>query len=354
MAAERPPADLKGVKALRLERQQVLGERPRLVHQQRGIGPHPLAVAPAQQPPDGLAGGLAEEIPEGDVDAADRVGDRAAAALPEGVLVQYLADPLGLQRALAAIERLEHRQRAAHQILAGEDAAQAIQLRIGQHGDERVDGLLSSSSLLQPPSGRPAAQPPRRGSREFHIPLSYVARLAYHCGTTPRQASNEHEAQAFEQDIRCSSSTGTTGKPASCTRRYLTQALQFQHRWNAQTCIPEHVLVHADAADHRPPHVYGPRGTKGRRCSPRARSTPHPARWRSSKRRSPSSTAPSRHPLVHEVRPPDPGSSSNLRSLRLLGFIGELDEPQADQVGRLHRRRSIPSSTWWQTETAPS
>ena len=83
-------------------------QRLRLVHQQRGVGPHPLAIASAQQAPDRLPGGLAENVPQRDVDAADRVRDGAAAPQPEGVLVQLLADALRLQRVLAAIQRLQH------------------------------------------------------------------------------------------------------------------------------------------------------------------------------------------------------------------------------------------------------
>ena len=122
-AAERPPADLERAEALRLQLQQVLAQRLRLVHQQRRVGPHALAVASAEQASDRLAGGLAQNIPQGDVDAADRVRDRAAAPEPEGVLMQLLAHALGLQRVLAAIQRLQELERAAHQIVAGEDAA---------------------------------------------------------------------------------------------------------------------------------------------------------------------------------------------------------------------------------------
>ena len=86
-----------------------------LLHQQRGVGPDAVAVAAAQQASDRLAGGLAQQVPQGDVDAADGVRDRAAAAQPEGVLVQLLADPFRLQGVLAAIERLQQRQRRSDQ-----------------------------------------------------------------------------------------------------------------------------------------------------------------------------------------------------------------------------------------------
>ncbi len=71
------------------------------MHQERGVGPDPIAIPAAEQASDRLAGCFAENIPQGHVDAADGVGDGAAAALPEGVLVQFLADALRLQRVLS-------------------------------------------------------------------------------------------------------------------------------------------------------------------------------------------------------------------------------------------------------------
>ena len=50
-----------------------------------------VAIAAAEQPGDGLVADLAEQVPQGDVDAADGVFDGAAAALPEGGLPQLFA-----------------------------------------------------------------------------------------------------------------------------------------------------------------------------------------------------------------------------------------------------------------------
>ena len=45
-----------------------------------GVGRHPVAVA-AKQPPAGLAEALAEQVPERDVERADRADDRALLAV---------------------------------------------------------------------------------------------------------------------------------------------------------------------------------------------------------------------------------------------------------------------------------
>ena len=88
----------------------MLGQRGRVLHQQRGIGANARTIASAKEPADGLAGCLSEQVPQGDVDPADGVGDRSAAALPERVLMKFFADSLRLQRGLAAVERFEQLQ----------------------------------------------------------------------------------------------------------------------------------------------------------------------------------------------------------------------------------------------------
>src|SRR4029078_9152633 len=100
--AEWPPADLEGAEATRMILRHHLAHAIAHLHQQRAIGPNPVSVDNAAQPPDRLAGHLAQDVPERDVDAADHVSQRAATAHPEGVLVQLLADALGLARSLAA------------------------------------------------------------------------------------------------------------------------------------------------------------------------------------------------------------------------------------------------------------
>src|SRR5215471_7029411 len=100
MPPERPPADLEGAESQFLRHEERRRHLLRLVHQQGGIRPDTLAIPPTQEPPDGLPRHLAEDVPQGDVDTADRVRDRAAAPEPEGVLMQFLAHPLWLKRIL--------------------------------------------------------------------------------------------------------------------------------------------------------------------------------------------------------------------------------------------------------------
>ena len=59
---------------------------------------------------------LAEEIPERDVDAADGVLDRPAAALPERVLAQLLADARRLVGPLADQERPQELHRRTDEV----------------------------------------------------------------------------------------------------------------------------------------------------------------------------------------------------------------------------------------------
>jgi hypothetical protein len=66
-----------------------------------------LAIATAQQTTYRLPRGLAQQIPERDVDATDGVRDRATAALPKSVLMQGLANALRLERGLPEQQRLQ-------------------------------------------------------------------------------------------------------------------------------------------------------------------------------------------------------------------------------------------------------
>jgi len=75
------------------------------------------------------------------------VRDCAAATLPEGVLVQFLADPLGLQRVFAGIQWPEDRQRAADQIVAREDVAQADNPLVDQHDNQGVDTVIRAQFI---------------------------------------------------------------------------------------------------------------------------------------------------------------------------------------------------------------
>ena len=74
-ATKRSPANLERTKALRLDCQQMSSQLVRLIHQQRRIRLHALPVTTSQKPPDWLASGFSEQIPQCDIDAADGVCD---------------------------------------------------------------------------------------------------------------------------------------------------------------------------------------------------------------------------------------------------------------------------------------
>src|SRR5579883_788718 len=141
-AAEGSPADLEGAEATRAILRHHLAHAVRHFHQERAVRSYLRAIDAAEQPPHRLPGELAENVPERDIDAADHVGERAAAAHPERVLVQFFRDPLGLERILAAVERLEHLEPGLHQPAVREHAAMPDDLGIGVHGNQRMDRIL--------------------------------------------------------------------------------------------------------------------------------------------------------------------------------------------------------------------
>ena len=113
-----------------------------LVEENRAIRLDALAIAAAEQPCDGLAGDLAEQVPQRDVDAADGVLDRSAAALPEGCLSQPLRDAHRLIGAFADEERREQLDGGCDERLAGEDAADAGESFVGEDLDDGMDIVL--------------------------------------------------------------------------------------------------------------------------------------------------------------------------------------------------------------------
>ena len=82
-AAEGAPSNLEGAEAAVFGVSHALLHLVWLGHQQRAVGAHALAVAPAQQPRDGLLRQLAENVPQRDIDPRDGVRDAAAPPLPE-------------------------------------------------------------------------------------------------------------------------------------------------------------------------------------------------------------------------------------------------------------------------------
>src|SRR5205814_550020 len=104
-AAERTPAHLDRLEAAAHDISQQLPERVGLVEENRTVGFDAVAIVPAEQPRDWLPARFAEDVPQGEVEAADRVLYRAAASLPERGLTELLGDPLGLQCRFAFEQR---------------------------------------------------------------------------------------------------------------------------------------------------------------------------------------------------------------------------------------------------------
>src|SRR5579885_1745777 len=148
-AAEGSPADLEGAEATRAILRHHLAHAVRHFHQERAVRSYLRAISAAEQPPHRLPGELAENVPERDIDAADHVGERAAAAHPERVLVQFFRDPLGLERILAAVERLEHLEPGLHQP-AGRGPAALRALAEQRYGMDRSD-LYGGHDVFSPP-----------------------------------------------------------------------------------------------------------------------------------------------------------------------------------------------------------
>ena len=115
---ERAPAELeRAVAVLDLARDVAPHLVGRLGHQRAGVDGHALAEAAAEQPRDGLADRLADEVVERDVDRRDRVDRGRARAGVRGGLVERVPDRLDVER-IAAEQRLahadEHRVRRGH------------------------------------------------------------------------------------------------------------------------------------------------------------------------------------------------------------------------------------------------
>ncbi len=157
--AERTPAELERAEPLGHQPLELVGQRLRLAHQDRGIGTDALEISAAEEPSDRLTRRLPEQVPERDVDRADGVGQRAAATEPEGVLVEDLARSLGLDGRGAAVQRLELGERGAHEIDIGERAAVADRALLGDDRDDRVDRVLRPQLVAPAALGRRAEEP---------------------------------------------------------------------------------------------------------------------------------------------------------------------------------------------------
>ena len=115
-----------------------------LIHEQRSIRLHALAITSAEQTSHRLPRCFAKQIPQCDVDAADRVCDGTTATEPEHVLMELLAHTFGFESVFASIQRLQHGQRSTHKRIVGEHTAEPDSSFIRVDGDERVDAVFGT------------------------------------------------------------------------------------------------------------------------------------------------------------------------------------------------------------------
>jgi len=173
-AAEGTPAHLEGAEALLLPHLQFVAQRGRLVHQQRGIGPDPFPVTPAEQAADRLSRDLAQNVPHRDVNSADRVRDGAAASHPKRVLVQPLTHPFRFDRGLTDKERAQHLQRGQYKPVVGEDGTVSGDAFIRFDKNKRVDAVFLLQLLAPAALRGRAAQARRAYLCDLHLCSSSV------------------------------------------------------------------------------------------------------------------------------------------------------------------------------------
>ena len=85
---------------------------------------------------------FAQDVPHRNINAADCVGERSAAAEPKRVRVEFLADSFGFERIFADVERLQNIQTGLHEPIVREGGAPACYTFIGKNGYQRVNAIV--------------------------------------------------------------------------------------------------------------------------------------------------------------------------------------------------------------------
>src|SRR5690349_6556675 len=116
-------------------------------HQNGCIRPHPVTIAPAQQPADRLTCNPAENVPERDIDTTDRMCYRPAAAHPEGIGMKVFADPLRFQGIFTCIERLEHMECSLNQLVVSEYRSPSGNTFIRKNSNQCMDAIVPSNLI---------------------------------------------------------------------------------------------------------------------------------------------------------------------------------------------------------------
>ena len=155
--AEWSPADLEGPETSRMEIRNDITHLVRLFHQQGAVRLDLPPIVSPQKLADRKPGCLAKDVPHGNVDAADGVGQRSATSHPERVLVQLFRRTLRFQRVFADQKWLEHLQPRLRQASIGEDAAVARDPGIGVNSDQGMDGIFRAN-FGGPPAFRAFAE----------------------------------------------------------------------------------------------------------------------------------------------------------------------------------------------------
>lgn len=142
LSAERAPADFEGAKALGADALKMVNERLRSLHKNGGVWLDAVAVTAAEEASDWLARGLAEDIPESDVDSADGVSESSTASEPKGVLMEFFRDAFGFESIFAQEQGFEQCEGGFDELVVGEDAAPAGQAFVGMHCNEGMNTIV--------------------------------------------------------------------------------------------------------------------------------------------------------------------------------------------------------------------
>ncbi len=138
-ASEWPPAHLNRFETTAHGLLEFFPQLGRFIKEQRAVRFDSIPVVSSEQASHRLVADLAHQVPEGDVDAADGVLNRAAATLPKRALAQALANSTGLVGALTDQHGAQQFDRRLDQGFARHGAANADQSFVGNDFDDGVD-----------------------------------------------------------------------------------------------------------------------------------------------------------------------------------------------------------------------